>query len=237
MEWLQNFLQSIVDFTATLDPRMALLLFVICCVGEAGLTVPLLLEFLWLNVGLNLGTGQLSFWHMLGLWFSAQAGRQVGGVILYRVGYLVMPFIEKLYRRIHLDRAFDKLMSRAGAVKKINLTSPFSVAFARLVGMRIPMTLWLASQKKPWMLAAGIFIASMIFDGLFIFIGAVFGLTIEDYKSFNPFYTVGITLGLLATIYLVNFIVRFIIKKSRKAAQPVGGDSDINTENEKPSKS
>ncbi len=225
MEWLQSFLQGIVDFTATLDPRMALLLFVICCIGEAGITVPLLLEFLWLNVGINLGNGTLSFWHMLGLWFSAQAGRQLGGVILYRVGYLVMPLIKKIYHKIHLDRAFDKLMSKAGAVKKINLTSPFSIAFARLVGMRIPMTLWLASQKKPWMLAAGIFIASMIFDGLFIFIGAVFGLTIEDYKSFNPLYTVGITLGLLASIYLINFIVRFIIKKRRKATE-LGDDED-----------
>jgi len=216
MDWLQNFLQSIVDFTATLDPRMALLLLVICCIGEAGLTVPLLLEFIWLNVGLNLGAGQLSFWHMLGLWFAAQAGRQIGAVILYHVGYLVMPAIKALYHKVHLDRAFDKLMSRAGAVKNINLTSPFSIALARLVGMRIPMTLFLAAKKKPWMLAAGVFIASMIFDGLFIFIGAVFGLTIEDYKNFNPLYTVGITLGLLAVIYLLNFLIRFIIKKRRK---------------------
>ena len=153
-------------------------------------------------------------------------GRQIGAVILYHVGYLIMPLIKALYHKIHLDKAFDKLMSKAGAVKKINLNSPFSVAFARLVGMRIPMTLWLAAQKKPWILAAGVFIASMIFDGLFIFIGAVFGLTIEDIKNFNPLYTVGITLGILAVIYLLNFIVRFVIKKRRPAAVGVAGDED-----------
>ena len=66
-----------------------------------------------------------------------------------------MPALEKFYHKIHLDRIFDRLMSKAAAVKKINFTSPFSVAFGRLVGMRIPMTLVLAAKKKPWMLAAG----------------------------------------------------------------------------------
>ncbi|MGD0779998.1 MAG: hypothetical protein ABR954_04350 [Dehalococcoidales bacterium] len=223
MDWLQSFLQSIVDFTATLDPRMALLLLVICTIGEAGLTIPLLLEFLWLNVGINLGNGQLSFWHMLGLWCSAQVGRQIGAIVLYRVGRFGMPALTAFYHKIHLDRLFDRLMSKAGAVKNINLTSPFSIAFARLVGMRIPMTLVLAAKKKPWMLAAGVTIASVIFDGLFIFIGSVFGMTIEDIKHFNPLYTVGITLSILAVIYLVNFIVRFIIKR-RQAHQPANDE-------------
>ena len=62
---------------------------VICAIGEACLTIPLLLEFIWLNVGMYLGNGQLSFWHMLALWFSAQAGRQIGAVVLYRFGRLV----------------------------------------------------------------------------------------------------------------------------------------------------
>ncbi len=217
MDWLQSFLQSIVDFTATLDPRMALLLLVICCIGEAGLTIPLLLEFLWLNVGINLGNGQLSFWHMLGLWCSAQVGRQIGAVVLYRVGRFGMPALTAFYHKIHLDRLFDKLMSKAGGVKNINLTSPFSVALARLVGMRIPMTLVLAMKKKPWMLAAGVAISSVIFDGLYIFIGAVFGMTIEDIKHFNPIYTVGITLSILAVIYLVTFLLKFVIKRRRQA--------------------
>ena len=57
---LEGFLRGIVDFTATLDPRMALLLFVICTLGEIGIAIPFLLEFLWVNVGLNVGAGKIS---------------------------------------------------------------------------------------------------------------------------------------------------------------------------------
>ena len=59
---LEAFLQGIVDFTATLDPRMALLLFVICCLGEIGISILFLLEFLWVNVRINLGPGKLPPW-------------------------------------------------------------------------------------------------------------------------------------------------------------------------------
>jgi membrane-associated protein len=226
MDWLTNFLQNIVDFTATLDPRMALLLLIICAVGELSLTIPLLLEFIWLNVGMYLGNGQLAFWHMLALWFSAQAGRQIGAVVLYRFGRLVLPALEAFYHKIHLDRIFDRLMAKAPAVNKINLASPFSVAFGRLVGMRIPMTLVLAAKKKPWILAAGVFMASMVFDGLYIFAGAVLGLTIDDVKKFNPLYTVLITVGLMLCIYLFTFIMRLIIKKRRQAHQTVNVGND-----------
>jgi membrane-associated protein len=237
MDWLQSFLQSIVDFTATLDPRMALLLLTICAIGELSLTIPLLLEFIWLNVGMNLGNGQLSFWHMLALWFSAQAGRQIGAVVLYHFGRLVLPFLEKFYHKIHLDRVFDRLMAKAPAVNKINFTSPFSVAFGRLVGMRIPMTLVLAANKKPWMLAAGVFMASMVFDGLYIFAGAVLGMTIDDVKKFNPIYTVLITVGLMLTIYLITFIVRLIVKRYRQTHQTVDVETEEKPEDEKTLKS
>ncbi len=230
MDWLTTFLQSIVDFTATLDPMMALLLLVICAIGEAGVTVPLLLEFIWLNVGMYLGNGQLPFWHMLALWFSAQAGRQIGAVVLYRIGRLGLPALEKLYHKIHLDRLFDRLMSKAGAVKKINLTSPFSVAFARLVGMRIPMTLVLAAKKKPWMLAAGVFMSSMVFDGLYIFAGSVLGLTIDDVKKFNPLYTVLITVSLMLVMYLITFLVRKIINRQKKTHQSVSDENSTDAE-------
>jgi membrane protein DedA with SNARE-associated domain len=215
MGWLESFLQSIVDFTATLDPRMALLLLVICAIGEAGLTVPLLLETIWMTVGLNYSTGVLSFWHLLGLWFAAQIGRQIGAVVLYNVGRLGMPALNKLYHKVHLDKLFDRLMSKAGAVNKINLASPFSVAFGRLVGMRIPMTLVLAAKKKPFMLAIGVFMASIIFDGLFITVGIILGKI-----EVKPAYTVLITVGVLAVIYLITFLVTFIIKRRKQTDQP-----------------
>ena len=223
---LEGFLQGIVDFTATLDPRMAVLFFVICCLGEIGISILFLLEFLWVNVGFNLGSGKLSPLHLLGLWVVAQAGRQVGSMILYRIARFGMPALTRFYHKIRLDRFFNFLMSKSGAIGRINITSPFSVAFGRLIGMRLPMVLVLAAKKRPGMLALGVVLSSIIFDGLYISVGAIFGMTIEDIKQFNPIYTVLITLGLLAVIYLTTFSIRFLIKRRRQLHQPV---SDLPT--------
>ena len=75
---LENVLSQIVGFTATLDPRMAALLFLICAIGEFGISVPYVLESVWLLVGYQLGAGVLSPLEMVGLWLAAQCGRQAG---------------------------------------------------------------------------------------------------------------------------------------------------------------
>ena len=153
---LEGFLQGIVDFTATLDPRMALLFFVICCLGEINIAIPFLLEFLWVNVGVNVGTGAMPAWHLVGLWLCAQAGRQIGSMILYRIARFGMPALTRFYHKIRLDRLFNKIIARSGAVGRINIASPFSVAFGRLIGMRLPMLLVMAAKKLFRRLALGV---------------------------------------------------------------------------------
>jgi len=218
---LEGFLQSIVDFTATLDPRMALLFFVICCLGEIGISIIFLLEFLWVNVGINVGTGKMPPWQLLGLWLCAQAGRQLGSMILYRIARFGMPALTRFYHKIRLDLFFNKIIARSGPISRINITSPFSVAFARLIGGRFPMLIVMAAKKRFRMLALGVLLSSIIFDGLYICVGAIFGMTIEDIKKFNPIYTVLITLGVLAVIYLTTFTIRYFIKRRRQASQSV----------------
>jgi len=217
---LEGFLQSIVDFTATLDPRMALLLFVICTLGEIGISIPFLLEFLWVNVGLNLGAGKMPPIQLLGLWASAQVGRQIGTAVIYRIARFGMPALTRFYHKIRLDRFFSKIIARSGPIGRINITSPFSVAFARLIGGRFPMLLVMAAKKRYRMLALGVLLSSIIFDGLYICVGAIFGMRIEDIKKFNPIYTVLITVGILAIIYLLTFIIRTIIKRRRLVSEP-----------------
>jgi membrane-associated protein len=226
MDWLEAFFNGIVDFTAhPLDPKVALLLLAICAIGEAGLTIPLLLETIWMTVGYNTASGNLAWWNTVYLWFAAQIGRQIGAYVLYRVGRLGLPPLEKLYHKIHLDRLFNKMMEKAPAVQKINLTSPFTVALGRLVGMRIPMTLVLAAKKKFWMLSLGVVIASAIFDGLYIAIGVIMGI-----QQVKPTYTVLITLGLLIVVYLITFLVRFIINKRKKSTQPIDEENEENAD-------
>ncbi|MBN1692378.1 MAG: hypothetical protein JW845_02360 [Dehalococcoidales bacterium] len=219
---IEGFLRGIVDFTATLDPRMALLFFVICCLGEIGISILFLLEFLWVNVGINVGTGKMPPWHLLELWLCAQVGRQLGSLILYRIARFGMPALTRFYHKIRLDRIFNKLIAKSGPIARINIISPFSVAFARLIGGRFPMLLVMAAKKRFRMLALGILLSSIVFDGLYICVGAIFGMTIEDIKEFNPLYTVLITVGLLAVIYLVTFAIRFFIKRRRQPNEPAG---------------
>jgi hypothetical protein len=217
---LEGFLRSIVDFTATLDPRMALLLFVICCLGEIGISILFLLEFLWVNVGVNLGTGKMPPWHLAGLWVSAQVGRQLGTIVLYRIARFGMPALTKFYHKIRLDRLFNWLMSKSGAISRINITSPFSIAFGRLIGMRLPALLLMAAKRRYRMLALGVLLSSIVFDGLYVSVGAIFGMKF-DVKEFNPLYTILITVGTLAVIYLITFLIRFFIRRRQQQHQPI----------------
>jgi hypothetical protein len=215
MSWLEAFFYGIVDFTAhPLDPKVALLLLAICAIGEAGMTVPLLLETIWMTVGYNTGSGNLAWWNTVYLWLAAQVGRQIGAYVLYRVGRFGMPALERLYHKIHMDRLFNYLVKKAPVVTKINYTSPFSVALGRLVGMRIPMTLVLAAKKKFWMLSLGVVIASAIFDGLYIVVGLILGKI--DVK---PTFTILITVGVLIVVWLLNLGVRYIMKLRRQARE------------------
>jgi membrane protein DedA with SNARE-associated domain len=213
---LENFLQHIVSFTSTLDPRMAILLFVLCAIGEVGLAIPYILESIWLLVGFNIGAGEMSPWHVIILWVAAQAGRQTGTIGLYYIARLGMPALTGFYHKIHLDRIFNMLMARSGAVSRINLTSPFSVAFGRMVGMRIPMLLVMAAKKRLGMLSLGVLLSSIIWDALYMAIGAIFGSTVD----IEPGYMLLISVGGLTVIYLITFTVRILVKRKRKPAQP-----------------
>jgi membrane protein DedA with SNARE-associated domain len=219
---LETFLQQIVSFTATLDPRMAILLFLLCAIGEVGLAIPYILESIWLLVGFNIGAGEISPWHVIILWLSAQAGRQVGTIGLYYIARLGMPALNGFYHKIRLDGVFKMLMARAGAVNRINLASPFSVAFGRMIGMRIPMLLIMAAKKRLGMLSFGVLLSSIIWDALYMAIGAIFGSTVD----IEPGYMLLISVGGLTVIYLATFTIRMLVKRKRKPAQ---APQDIST--------
>jgi membrane-associated protein len=172
---LVDILQHIVSFTSTLDPRMAALLFIICAVGEVGVSVPYVLESIWLLAGYNVGSGVLSPLHLAGLWLAAQCGRQIGAIGLYRIARFGMPSLVRFYHKLHLDRFFNRIISKSGAISRLNLSSPFSVAYGRMFGMRIPMVMVLAVKKRPGMLALGVLLSSIIWDTAYISLGAILG--------------------------------------------------------------
>lgn len=214
---LEGILQQIVAFTATLDPRMAALLFVICAIGEFGISIPYVLESVWLLVGYQLGSGVLSPLHLAGLWLAAQLGRQVGAIALYRVGRYGTPLLFRFYNKLHLARLLAKITSKSGTSKYINIFSPFSVAYGRLFGMRIPVTLALAVKRKPQMLSLGVLLSSIVWDAVYISLGIIFGSTVAI-KPANIFLAslVGLTI-----IYVVTYTVRRLLRRFQTASGSV----------------
>ncbi len=208
---LESVLQHIVSFTATLDPRMAVLLFVICAIGEFGLSIPYVLESIWLLVGYQLGHGVLSPLHLAGLWLAAQCGRQVGSMALYRVARFGTPSLTKFYNKLRLSRLFSRISNKSSAINHINLSSPFSVAYGRLFGMRIPMVLVLAVKRRLGMLSLGVLLSSIVWDAIYISLGIIFGSTV----AIKPTYMFLAALAGITVIYLVTFIARMLIRRAR----------------------
>jgi membrane-associated protein len=192
---------------------MAALLFIICTIGEFGISIPYVLESIWLLVGYQLGAGVLSPLHLVGLWLAAQCGRQLGSMALYHVGrFGSMPLV-RFYNKQRLSRFTSKL-ANSKVLSRINLASPFSVAFGRLFWMRIPLTLTLAVKKSLRMLSMGVLLSSVVWDTIYISLGIGVGTT----AAIKPIQMLFASVTGLTLIYLVTFIVR----RLKKHFQPAG---------------
>lgn len=209
--------QNTVSFDISFHVWTVLILLFWCFIGEIGVTIPYVLESFWLLIGYNVGTGVLSPGYIIVLWIAAQTGRQSGALALYRIARFGMPAVEKLFHKIRLDKFFDKLKARAGKVGNTSLLSPLSVAFARMVGMRLPMMLVCAGKKQPGTLALGVLLSSIVWDALYLSLGAFFGTTLEIGQG----YMLLISLGCISVIYLAVYAIKKLISRFRKPVEAV----------------
>jgi membrane-associated protein len=223
---LENAVAQILALTSTLDPRMAALLFVICAIGEFGISIPYVLESVWLLVGYQLGAGVLSPLHLAVLWLAAQCGRQVGATALYHMGRLGSTPIVRFYNNKRLSRFIPKAVANSRVLNHINLSSPFSVAFGRLFGMRIPLTLTSAVKKRQRTLLMGVLLSSLVWDTIYISVGLTVGAT----AVVKPVYMFSYSLAGLTLIYLITFLVRRLIKRPQPASDSVSHSPTLATE-------
>jgi hypothetical protein len=225
---MDSFFHRLMDFTATPDAWTLFLLLLWCALGEAATTIPYVLESFWLFAGFNAGAGTLEWWYLILLWLAAQIGRQVGSFTLYRIARLGVPVLDKFFHKIHLDKFFRKITSGTGAVKRMNLASPFTVASGRMIGLRIPMMLVMAAKKRPWGLALGVVLSSIIFDSLYIAIGWIFGST----AKIEPQYLLLISFSVMAVIYLITFIIKKLIKRFRRIPLDITDETETSTDSD-----
>jgi membrane protein DedA with SNARE-associated domain len=210
---LSGLLSQALEITSTFNPRIAIILFLLCCIGEIGFALPYILETIWLIAGYQLARGTLPFPDLLLIWLVAQAGRQTGSLVLYYSGVLGLTPIKKFYHR-HIEPKLPKRqIIPPGIVKSLANPSPFSIAMGRLVGLRIPMALTMSARQKLSHLALGVLLSSIIWDGVYLIIGGTLGPKVVP----QPEYILLYSLGGLTVLYLVTLGVRYFMR--RRAAR------------------
>ncbi|RJQ39377.1 MAG: hypothetical protein C4555_03390 [Dehalococcoidia bacterium] len=214
-------LQSVLAIAGTFDTRLVIFLFLICAIGEFGLvSIPYLLETVWLSSGYNFSTGALTFYHLGLLWLVAQVARQAGAIVLFYGGRFGSVPVAKFYQKYIKARLATKLAANpAGSFKFLsgmNYLSPYSVAAGRLLGLRVPLSLAVGANRRLSTNMLGILMSSLIWDGIYISLGA-FGGRIQLKPSHMMLYSlVGLTLLYVVTLTVRHFRRRAPVKDNAK---------------------
>ena len=204
---LAEFLSQGLSLVGTFNPKIVVFLFLLCLIGEVvGLSVPYLLETTWLLVGYQLSTRVLSLPDLMLLVLTAQAGRQTGALVLYHIGSSGSTLLTKYknYFKLKIDINDSPPFK---LFRKINVLSPFSVALGRLLWLRIPLTLILGTKRKLKVLLLGVSLSSLVYDGIYIALGAIVGTaTALEPIRLILYFLVGLTI-----MYGVTFAIRRLI--------------------------
>lgn len=225
MNPIQEVLAQILDMVSRFAPNVGIFLFLICFIGEAFVisVVPLVLEAVWIAVGLNLTQGKISVFHLILMLLGAQLGRQMGAIILYAISRRGTSFFTKFIAR-RLPKTLPANGTPGKLLARIDSISPFGVALGRMLWIRVPLTLLLGARRKLKNLVLGIAISSLIYDGAYVALGAVGNKVIPE-SDYMLLYLLG---GLVA-FYLVVFGARFLyktLKRRLKAKKQRGQQND-----------
>ncbi|MBI2853789.1 MAG: hypothetical protein HYX87_02575 [Chloroflexi bacterium] len=213
-----SWLASTLGFSGGLGIQTAIVLFLVCLVGELAFPIPYVLESVWLLAGYYLGARLLTPWNLALLWLIAQVGRQAGSTGLYFLAGLGTNRLTRIYRRLRISRYVPEGLSRSRAVRRISNLSPFSAAYSRLLGLRIPLA-FVAAAKHRWKtLSTGVVLSSIIWDGAYVSIGLVAG----SRAVLSPLKMLAVSIGGLTAIYVMTVGIRALVRRLRSGARTAG---------------
>ena len=216
---IQEISNSVLAATGSLNLILVGAIFFIFIIGEFGLSIPYLMETAWILVGVQIRTTMPVF-DILPLLLVSMAGRLTGATIFYNLIGLGRSWLLKLYSRIFKNVVSPDKTNNSFAARlfrKINLLSPFSVAFGRLIWLKIPLTLTLSITKRPKPLMLGAALSGLVWDTAYILIGFILGRA-----KMEPYQTLLYSLSALTLIYVLSFIVKQILsRRSVKINLPV----------------
>jgi membrane protein DedA with SNARE-associated domain len=209
---LTGILSQALEVTSTFNPKIAIILFLLCSIGEIGFALPYILETIWLLAGYQLATGSLNAPDLLLIWLVAQAGRQTGSLVLYYTAVLGLGPLKKLYKKYIEPRMPKRQIIPQFIARGITHPSTISVAIGRLMGLRIPMALTMGASHRLLHLALGVLLSSVIWDGVYLIVGSTVGATMMPKPQYMIFYS----LGGLTALYLLTLGIRFLWRKRTK---------------------
>jgi membrane-associated protein len=210
---LGDITREILAFAGTFNIWLVLTIFLMLSIGEFGTSIPYVMETIWILAGYHAVTGTLSVPELIALWLVAVTGRALGAVALYQVAGLGRGPIMRLYHRF-----FGKILSQSTSengnvslpvrfFRRINLLSPYSVAFGRLIWLRVPLTLILSMRRKRKVLLQAVLLSSVAWDATYILIGVIGGNV-----QVKPTAIILYSLAGLTVIYGVGFLIRRLLR-------------------------
>ena len=80
--------QHILAFTGTFNGWLVLSVFIMFILGEFSISIPYVIETVWILVGYSVTTGTFSVFDLALLWFIGLIGREIGAMALYQIAGL-----------------------------------------------------------------------------------------------------------------------------------------------------
>ncbi|MGD0794113.1 MAG: hypothetical protein ABR958_00765 [Dehalococcoidales bacterium] len=202
--------EQVLSFAGTFNVWLVLSIFIMLTLGEFGTSIPYVMETIWILVGYHVTIGSFSVFHLVLLWLVAVTSRTLGAVALYYVAGLGRGPIMKLYNRF-FGKVIAERLSGTGTtaslparlLRRINLLSPYSVAFGRLIWLRVPLTILLSMRRQLLLLVEAVVLFSLIWDATYILIGIIGGNI-----KVNSTDVILYSLGGLTFLYAMAFVIR-----------------------------
>ncbi len=213
--WLQTLSTQVLDVTGSLNLKIALILFFLCLLGEVIIALPYFLEIIWLAAGYQLVQGNLTALNLLYIWLAAQAGRQMGSLVLYYSSYLGMVPLRRLYKRWIEPRLPKRPIIPAAIVRSLTNPSAFSVAICRLIGLRVPIALTMSANQKLATLALGVLLSSVVWDGVYLILGSTVGAAFRPKPEYMLLYSLGVLVALYAATMGIRYLWRVWATRSK----------------------
>ncbi len=213
---LEQLLTEGLGLVGAFTPRIAIFIFLVCFIGEGFvISIPLVFETTWLVAGYQLSGGVLPVPDLILLMITAQLGRQGGALVLYLLSRKSTSFFERFIAR-RMRRRDPGDAWQFSFMKRIDSISPFGVALGRLMWLRIPLTMLLGARRKLKTLMLGVVISSLVYEGVYIALGAIVRKTTKPDSGYVLLYFAG---G-MAAMYVVTFGVRYLIKAVKRRVAP-----------------